>query len=171
MDEWLLIGRVVATHGMNGALKVKCAELDLDLFEDLKRVRLSSKGSEIEHTVLSMKNEGKILLLNLDQITDRTTAEAVIGAEVCCPRNETAQLQSDQWWVRDLIGMKAFKTSGEYIGTISDVIFTGNSVLEIKPADPEKKEPFLIPFVEALVPKVDISQGRVEIVDLPGLLE
>jgi 16S rRNA processing protein RimM len=171
MDEWLLIGRVVDTHGMEGTLKIKCAEVDLDLFEDLKRVRLRIKGSETEHIVLSKKPDRKILFLNLDGIMDRTAAEAVIGAEVCCLRQETAELETDQWWIRDLIGMKAFKTSGEYIGTISDVIFTGNNVLEIQSADEQRKDPFLIPFVDALVPKVDISQGRVEIVDLPGLLE
>jgi 16S rRNA processing protein RimM len=170
--EWLLIGRVVDTHGMNGALKIKCGEVDLDLFEDLKKVRLCIKGSETEHTVLSMKTDKKILLLNLDSITDRTAAEAVIGGDVSCRRSETAKLQSDQWWIRDLIGMQAFKTSGEYIGTISDVSsFTGNTVLEIKSADTQRKDPFLIPFVDALVPKVDIAERRVEIVDLPGLLE
>ncbi len=171
MDEWLLIGRVVDTHGMNGVLKIKCAEVDLTLFEALKKVRLTRNGLEQEYSVSAMKHDKKLLLLNVDQIGDRSAAELVIGSDVFCLRHETPKLDPDQFWIRDLIGMKAFKTSGEYIGTISDVIFTGNSILEIQSPDGERKDPLLIPFVEALVPKVDLSLRRVEIVDLPGLLD
>ena len=171
MNEWLLIGRVVDAHGIKGTLKIKCAESHLDLFAALKKVRLSHNGEESEHAVAGLRTERKILLLDLERISDRDAAEQLIGADVFCLRQETGELQTDQWWIRDLIGMKAFKTDGQYIGTISDVIFTGSNILEIKAADPERREPFLIPFVEELVPKVDLDQRRIEIVDLPGLLE
>ena len=60
------------------------------------------------------------------------------------------------------------------MGTISSVIDGPTPTLEIK--DPSNKEQdetksILIPFVKDLVPVVNIKDKRIEVIDLPGLLE
>jgi ribosomal 30S subunit maturation factor RimM len=57
------------------------------------------------------------------------------------------------------------------VGTISDVVGANAELLEITKIDSTGEEPVLVPFVQSLVPTVDLKAGRVEVVDLPGLLD
>jgi len=70
-----------------------------------------------------------------------------------------------------LLGLDVFSTEGEKLGTICDIIGESGEYLEMKRADPEKQDTVLIPFVKDLVPTVDIKGRRIEIVNLPGLLD
>ena len=78
-------------------------------------------------------------------------------------------VDDDEYHIQQLMGLKVFHLSdlqfSNEIGEISGVI-TGvaQDLLEI--IKPDGKE-FLIPFVKALVPKVDIAGGRI-LIDPPG---
>jgi 16S rRNA processing protein RimM len=55
------------------------------------------------------------------------------------------------------------------LGTVKDVLFgPGQERLLI---ESEGGSTFEVPFVDDLVPVVDLVQGRVEIVSIPGLTE
>jgi 16S rRNA processing protein RimM len=59
------------------------------------------------------------------------------------------------------------------IGTVSSIIQAGNTLLEVQrdAAEAKKQSTVLIPFVEAIVPIVDLQQRRIEITPPPGLIE
>ena len=70
------------------------------------------------------------------------------------------------------------QNTGEQVGTVKDIYRAGNDLLEVTltPAAPngetmEKPRTILIPFVEAIVPTVDLAQGRVEITPPDGLID
>lgn len=73
--------------------------------------------------------------------------------------------------MRDLVGLDVFSTEGEKLGTICDIVGESGEFLEMKCINPEKTDTVLIPFVRAIVPTVDIKGQRIEIVNLPGLLD
>ncbi len=169
--DWLLIGRIIGAHGIKGSLKVKCAQSDLSVFSNLRTVKLKQPNSLSEHEVLIIQVSNGCLLITLKGLSDRNSAEALIGAEVFAPESETARLLPDQWWARDLIGLQVYTTDGDLIGTICNIISGGNDLLEITPANLDRKETILVPLVAELVPKVDLQAGRVEVTNLPGLLD
>ena len=69
----------------------------------------------------------------------------------------------------DLMGLEARLTAdGPAIGTVSDLISGGNDLLEITTTDGRK---LLIPFVEAIVPEVQLEEGWLLLTPPPGLLE
>ena len=86
-------------------------------------------------------------------------------------REQLAALENDEWWIEDLIGLEAYTTAGSAIGIVVNIIDGCNQLLEIKGPQTADGKSILVPFVKALVPRVDLSRKRVEIVDLPGLLE
>jgi 16S rRNA processing protein RimM len=140
------------------------------MFGRITRVVVSNNGLQKEHKLISQGRDNKYLLMSLSGVADRTTAESLIGSLVLAPRSETQELESDQWWTRDLIGLCVYTTDGKLIGTICDVIVGANNLLEITPADPKKADTILIPFVSELVPIVDINAGKVIVKEIPGLI-
>ena len=86
-------------------------------------------------------------------------------------RAQINELEEEEWWVRDLVGLDAYTTEGVHVGTVCDVISGSNQLIEILRLDGDKNNTILVPFVKALVPVVDIKARRVEIVNLPGLLD
>jgi 16S rRNA processing protein RimM len=170
-SDLFLIGKIVSAHGLKGAVRVLCAEKDLNLFMSIKSVQLKKEGNWLPAAVTSIKKDKDCFLFGFSQITDRDAADSIIGSEVWVNQDQINSLESNQWWTRDLIGLEVFKETGELIGTVCDVIVSANTLLEIRRHDNPAADTILIPFVEALVPKVDISNKRIEIANLPGLID
>lgn len=57
---------------------------------------------------------------------------------------------------------------GTPIGTVVDLIHAGNDLLEVRLSEGRR---VLIPFVTPIVPRVEVSEGWLEITPPPGLLD
>lgn len=100
-------------------------------------------------------------------VDDREAAEAVRGFDV---EVETRRvLGADEFWPGDLVGLAVDSEDGELIGQVVDVIFgSAQERLLVETIDGSR---FEVPFVDDLVPVVDVESGRIEIVLIPGLIE
>ena len=169
--EWLLLGDVTSVHGIKGGLRVRCGATNMSVFGKLKMARLKKKGVQTDHQISSLRIDKNFLVVTFVDVTDRDGAESLVGSQFFAIKEETAKLATDEWWIRDLIGVSVFKANGELVGTVSDIITSAQDLLEITPADKSKKETILVPLVKELVPVVDMHAKRIEIADLPGLLD
>lgn len=171
-DSLFPVGKVVGFHGLRGVMKIKPSSNNPQLLLDIESVQIVLPGGSIEEaTVDSVYLEKRMLFLKLKECADRTAAEKYVDASISTTRAQLRNLDANEWWVDDLIGLPVFTTDGAEIGTISDIIGANSELLEIKKKDAPGEEPILVPFVEALVPLVDIEARRVEVVALPGLLD
>ena len=76
--------------------------------------------------------------------------------------------EDDEYYDRQLVGLEAVLADGTVVGLVSQVVhMPAQDVLAIATTSGER----LVPFVSELVPSVDLAAGRVELVDLPGLLD
>jgi 16S rRNA processing protein RimM len=123
----------------------------------------------------------------LAQVTDRNQAEALKDYTLLITAGDRLPLEENEYHVADLINLKAYHhLTGELIGMVKDVYFAGNDLLVIqleeqhfppKPASNEENtvplppQPALIPFVQSIVPVVDLPNQRLEIMPPDGLLE
>lgn len=166
------VGRVIGALGLKGVLKVRLETNNPDLLSNVKTVSLATTGgAKTHHRVESMKYEKRHMLVKLEDIGDRTAAEKLLGAAITTERKQIRDLDEDEFWMRDLLGLDVFSQEGEKLGTVCDIIGESGEYLEMQRADSEKPGTVLIPFVRALVPTVDIKGRRIEIVNLPGLLD
>lgn len=161
------VGVVTGVKGLRGELKLKLAG-NFDLLDNIKSVLVcTTDGTKQKAHVRSFKAEQKLVLLTLKEYEDRTAGETIIGASIYTERSQLNELSEDEWWLDDLIGLKAFTEEGVELGEVTAVYGEASQLLEITKGE----DSHLVPFVKALVPVVDIKGGRVEIVDLPGLFE
>jgi 16S rRNA processing protein RimM len=155
----VLVGVVMAAHGVSGEVKVKSFTAD--------PVALGSYGplfseSGREFGIDSIRqHRGDELILRLSGVESRNAAEQLKGFRLYVPRAALPEPAPREYYHADLIGLRAENREGNVIGRVSAVLnHGGGDILEITRSDGETE---LIPFSDAHVPVVDFSAGRVVI--------
>ena len=115
-----------------------------------------------------------LYVVQLAGINDRDQAEALRGCKLLVPESDRPQLEEGEFHVIDLIGLEVFDQATQtLLGTVTDVIPAGNDLLEVKLSNPTnpKQPTVLVPFVNEIVPVVDLAARKVEVTPPPGLIE
>ncbi|MEM9806774.1 MAG: ribosome maturation factor RimM [Cyanobacteria bacterium P01_D01_bin.56] len=181
--DWLAIGHIVGPHGMNGEVRVYPDTDFPERFEEPGERWLLKQGASTPEPIKLLKGrfqDGKgLYIVKLAGINYRDQAEALRNAQLMVSADDRLPLEPGEFHVGDLMGLTVIlRDTGEQVGTIKDIYRAGNDLLEVTltpvPTDgdtAEKPRTILIPFVEAIVPIVDLAQGRVEITPPTGLIE
>ncbi|MBM3653838.1 MAG: 16S rRNA processing protein RimM [Alphaproteobacteria bacterium] len=122
---------------------------------------ITDKGGARKFKLLSVRPQGKdMLVARVDGVDDRKGAEALNGVELYLPREKLPAPDEDEFYIADLIGLRAKTPDGVEIGVIVAVRnFGAGDILEVAPA--AGGETLMFPFTKAVVPTVDLSTGRV----------
>jgi 16S rRNA processing protein RimM len=153
MTKPLLLGKIVAAHGIRGFVKVLVYAEDPYLLEHEK----------LSPFPITMKNSaGKYWLAEVDGVKDRNAAEALRGTELFLPREELAEIETEgEFYVADMVGLPVEDDSGNKIGTLAAVEnFGAGDLLEIKPFSGES---FYIAFTQENVPVIDMDGRKIVI--------
>lgn len=166
-------GKVVGFHGLKGEIKVRPSTNNPELLLEVDSVQTKETKHCPKQTfqIRTLDFDKKLFFLTLEGYDDRTSVEELMGAEFLTWEDQVADLAEEEFWIKDLIGMKALRQSGEVIGDVVDIVYGGNDLLEIRrPSDPPGKT-ILVPFVKSIVPSVDMNLRQIVIADIDGLLE
>jgi 16S rRNA processing protein RimM len=170
--DWLEIGKIVAAQGLKGEVRIYPNSDFPERFEQPGPRWLLRPGATTPESIelLSGRLDNKgLYIVKFAGIHDREQAEALRGCHLVVPEDDRPALEAGEFHVIDLLGLAVFdQRTQTLIGTISDVIPAGNDLLEVERPNGSK---VLIPFVEPIVPIVDLNQRRVEITPPAGLLE
>lgn len=170
----LVVGRVVKSHGIRGELVVEVRtdepELRFAVGTQLRgHKRRESKTSS--YTVEAAREHSGRLLLRLEGVSDRDTADALRGTLFVVDSDDLPPSQdSDEFYDHELEGLIAWTVGGEQIGTVIEVLHSAaGELLSIRPTGQDSGE-ILVPFVSAIVTAVSIADGTVTIDPPEGLL-
>lgn len=168
MEDFLYIGRVANTHGVQGMIKVLPTTDDPKRFELLKRVYIEDiKGNTASYTVKSVKYFNKFVLLTLKEVTDMNGAMLLKQGIIKIPRDEALPLYDDEYYITDLIGLDVYDDKGDYIGPLKDVIFTGSN--DVYVIENGSKEGLLLPAIKECIQSIDLVQNKMTVTVLKGL--
>lgn len=170
-EPLLEIGKIVTAHGLKGEVRVYPNSDFPERFEvPGMRWMLRPGATEAEpiELISGYLLGGKgLYVLQLAGITDRTQAEALHGCKLLVPASERPALEAGEFHVADLIGLTVFDQATQaLVGIVTNVLPAGQDLLEVT----REQGKVLIPFVEPIVPIVDLEQGRIEITPPPGLI-
>lgn len=166
----LVVGRIVRSHGVRG-------DLICEVRTDEPEERFA--GGSVLHTdpprfgpvtiERSRWYQGRIML-TLVGIGDKDAAEELRGVELTVDSDDVAAPDDpEEFRDHDLVGLAVVDESGTAIGTVARVDHPpAHDMLVV---DRPGAKPALIPFIQAMVPTVDVAAGRI-VVSLPdGLLD
>jgi len=179
-DALLVVGRIVAAQGLRGELRVNpLSDFPERFTRPGNRWLRPRHGPDREIQLLSGRQlPGKELyVVQLEGIHDRDAAEALVGHELLVPASDRPKLAKGEFHLLDLVGLEVRllepSGSGKVIGHVRDLLHAGNDLLEVE-LNGSAQQPgrsLLIPFVEAIVPRVDLGEGWIGITPPPGLLD
>ena len=97
--------------------------------------------------------------LLLEGVSDRNQAETLRGVKVFVDREHAIELDEDENFVVDLIGLNAVDTQGNAIGTLTDVL-SPNSICDVYVFDTPRGE-MMIPALKRVVVEVDLDREKI----------
>ncbi|MFC1911631.1 ribosome maturation factor RimM [Chloroflexota bacterium] len=162
--EFLTIGRILTTWGVEGKLKVK-PETDFpQRFACGARVYIDRQPMIIS----ASEWHGDRLAVKLETINSFEDARKLRGKIVEIHQNQAHSLPEGQYYHFQLIGLEVRTTRGELLGNITDIISAVSNDTYV--VNGEKGE-ILIPAIEDVVKSVDLDKGHLIIEPIEGLLE
>lgn len=155
MRELFKVGKVGKTHGLKGEFKVIPMTSDINNYKRYENVIIKGEEKKIQ----SVKFQKDRVILKLEGIDSIEDAETYKNAIIEVPRDKEPELEEDEFYVRDLIGIHVFDTDGNDLGAIYDVIETkNNDVYWIR-----KPKELLIPVLMDIVLDIDLDENRITI--------
>jgi len=167
----LVVGRVVKAHGVTGEVVVEVRTYDPDnRFAPGTVLRGRPKtGPQREYVVDAAREHSGRLLLRLDGVADRETAESLRGTVFLVDSEDLPPIDDpDEFYDHQLEGLQVVTTTGTAVGTVAEVLHTGaGELLSVRNEEGE----VLVPFVSAIVTSVSLADQTIEIDPPEGLLE
>ena len=161
------IGIIVRPHGIRGELKVIPSTIWPPAGSSKLRVLLKEGSVERWITLDSVREQKGALFVRIPGVSDRDTAERLRNARLFLHRDKLPPLGEDDYFIDDLIGLKAITASGDEIGPVTGVFNSGaHDIYIIMHSGNE----IMIPAVKAFVKKIDLSAGIMIIEPVEGLL-
>jgi 16S rRNA processing protein RimM len=172
--EYRIVGTVTRPHGILGVLKVRPETDDPRRFDDLKMLYLGRSEDaltpyRVESVAYQPYRAGTAVLIQFEGVSGREGTEKLLGLDVWAPLDELPPLVNGEVFLSDLVGLAVFSESGKNLGEVVDVLeYPAAPTLSVLRPDGSKS---LVPFVQELVPEVDLEAGRLTVVAMEGLLE
>ncbi|MCM2357430.1 MAG: ribosome maturation factor RimM [Geobacteraceae bacterium] len=168
-SEPVLLGKIMATHGVRGQLRVFLFSGDFSGIAGLDTVLLRAPGREMElFEVAAAARHGKKFLLTLKNYDDVNQVLHLVGRELYVRREQLPELPPGEYYWRDLLGLRVVTEQGEELGTLTDIIATGsNDVYVVTAGDRE----YLIPALEDVVREISLGDGVMKVSPPEGLLD
>jgi len=154
-SELIVIGKIVAPHGVRGDVRVIPLTDFPDRFTVLKKILIDDVKSL---TVDGVKFHKQFVLLKFQGLNDRNAVEHLRGKLIKVKREDAVRLPEGHYFIGDIIGLQVFTEAGEYVGNISDVLQTGSN--DVYVAEQEGKRPVLIPALKNVVKQIDIPNKQ-----------
>ncbi len=162
------MGKVIRPHGFRGVLRIRSFARSEASFLDAGTVFLRSVSGEVhEYTVTSVKPHKNISLMELVGINSADEAEVCRGADFLIWK-EASTGEEDAYFWYELLGLKVCLDTGEYIGSIFQIVPTGShDIYVVKKGDKE----IFIPAIHEIVKEIDLENRKMIISPMEGLLD
>ncbi len=166
MEDYLMVGVIANTHGVRGEVKVYPTTDDVNRFKKLKEIYMGDEKAPLH--IQSVKFQKNMVILGFKEFTTLNEVEGLRNKELFVDRAHAVKLQKDEYFISDLIGMKAVTDEGKTLGEVQDVLQTGaNDVYVVKTTDGKE---VLLPAIKECVLNVDMNERVMSVHIMEGLL-
>ncbi len=170
MKEYFEIGKITGTHGIRGTMRVFPTTQDPTRFERLKEIIVEIRGKQETFHIQKVTYHKQFVLLTVKEITDINVAELYKNGRILIPDAMAIPLEENEYYTRDLYGMRVVTEDGEELGELIQILETGANDVYIIQKSPKDKE-LLLPAIKDCIRYVDVENGVMTVRLLEGLRE
>jgi len=167
-DNLILMGKIAATHGIKGQLRIIPYSGSADNFLLCKSLFVrDTKGKLEQFNVTSTAVHGKKILVTLQEYTEINQVLHLVGSEVLLDKEQLAEPEDGEYYWNDLIGMKVVTTDGVDLGILDSIIETGSNDVYVAVLNGRE---FLIPALSDTV-SIDVQAKLMTVTPFEGLFD
>ena len=161
MDARLVtVGKFGRPHGLRGEVRAQLynpLSTSVDVGVSIVVPNLPAPNRFV---VMGARPFKQMMLLMMEGIDTRERADSLKQLEFCVHESVLPELESDEFFVRDLIGLAAVSPGGDGLGTVRDVETAAHhDTMMIA----DHQGVFLVPFVDEFVTRIDLDRREVEL--------
>ena len=164
-DEKIILGKINGLHGVKGWVKVfsntEPREGITDYGSWLIQLPNANAGQWREVKLEGGRPQAKTVIAKLEGYDDRNESQQLIGAVIAINADQLKPLRRDEYYWRDLIGLRVVNQQNVELGRVDSLFETGaNDVLVVKDETQERLIPWTLGHA---VLEVDIEQGVISV--------
>lgn len=161
------LGVIVGAKGIGGEVRIK--SFTEDPFDVGSYGPVESEDGTQSWTLKVVGESKGTVTAKIQGLTDRNQAEALRGIKLFVDRSQLPKADEGTYYHADLIGLKVVLTTGEDLGVVIDVHnFGAGDIIEV---GEDKNHTTLVPFSDAAIDEVNMTDGFIRVVPLPGLFD
>ncbi len=165
-NDLVEVGHVMDAQGVRGQLKVRPYSNDPEALLAAKKIWLIPARSStlpkdipIQFKVESSRFHSGNIVLQLSGVSDRDQALALKGCVTSVSRADFPELDEDEFYWADLIGLEVKNLQGQTLGIVEEMLDNGaQSILAIRS---EAKKQQLVPFVSHVIQDVNLTDRTI----------
>lgn len=163
-----IVGKILKAQGIKGEVKASILTSFPEHFESLTTVYIENKTFQA-YSIASMRLSDRFVYIRFEGVSTRNDAEQLRNKFIYIPEDELTALNTDEFYIHDLMGLHVFSESGAFLGEIVDVEnYAGNDVYVVGTGSGGQ---YLIPAIKDVIRTVDLEQKKMIIRVMDGLLE
>ncbi|MCM2581900.1 ribosome maturation factor RimM [Bacillus stercoris] len=170
--RWFNVGKIVNTHGIKGEVRVISKT---DFAEERYKpgntlyLFMDGRNEPVEVTVNTHRLHKQFHLLQFKERQSLNEVEELKNAIIKVPEEDLGELNEGEFYYHEIIGCEVFTEEGELIGKVKEILTPGaNDVWVI---ERKGKKDALIPYIESVVKHIDVSEKKIEIDLMEGLID
>lgn len=153
MENFIKIGAIVKPQGIKGEVKVIPLTDDINRFKLLKSVYIDGKVYKINYAKIA----AGFVILSINGIFDRNTAELFRGKDLLVERKDAVSLPKNTFFIVDVIGCEIIDEDGNNYGIVTDVLSLKTDVWTVF----DGKKVMRFPFLKDLLISADIENKKI----------
>jgi len=136
-SEKIVVGRITGVYGVKGWVKIFSYTDPMESIVDYKpwfiRAENRKNAPWVQVKLKSGKRHAKTVIAKLEHCNDRDEAQAYVGNEIAIESRQLEVLkQKDEYYWRDLLGLRVVNQQGIELGFVEKLLETGaNDVLVV----------------------------------------
>ncbi len=155
-EKSVILGYISGLYGIKGWVKVFSYTQPKENILTYSPWTLQQQEVVIE----SGQVQGKSIVAKLRGFDDRDSAAKLLQQPIKVARERLHDLQSDEYYWVDLIGLSVINRDGKKLGTVSELFATGaNDVVVVKAGEQEH----LLPFLKWVILDIDLEAGMMRV--------
>jgi 16S rRNA processing protein RimM len=159
LENLVIIGKIISAYGIKGWVKIRPFTETAKSFIQYKKQFLSKNQKDWNCIQIEkMKIQGQDVVADLG-FENRDQAIESKGQILAVDRQQLPQLEENEYYWDDLIGLNVFDLQHNDLGKVIELIETGANDVLVVSGEKER----LIPYIPQVIVKIDLTEKRIDV--------
>lgn len=160
--EKTIVGKIANTHGVRGELKIQ--RTNNETFDRDVNYYIGQDFDQVE--IENSRHSGELSFIKLKSFDNINDVLKYKNQFIYVDSNDLYELESDEYYVKDLVGLKVHDENNDLIGDVKDVLtYAANDIYVVSSEEGD----IMIPAVKEFIKEINLEKGTIVVKVIEGM--